>query len=60
MDPIQDRLFFDYRIEVPIVWWPPAGRRLARVSAQAYNCRQDYVCLAESLKEILKEILNQG
>jgi len=54
LDPIQDALFHDYRIEVPVVWWPPAGRRLVRVSAQAYNRKEDYVYLAESLKEVLR------
>jgi isopenicillin-N epimerase len=52
-DLIEDRLFDEFRIEVPIVYWPSAGRRLVRVSAQAYNTEAEYAYLAESLKAIL-------
>lgn len=55
-DPLQRRLFDDWGIEVPIMSWPAAPRRLIRVSAQLYNSRDDYVRLAEALgKELAAE-----
>ncbi len=53
LDPVQERLFHDYRVEVPIVNWPMSGHRLVRVSAQAYNTEEDYHRLASALKQIL-------
>jgi isopenicillin-N epimerase len=53
LDPVQEKLFTDYRIEVPVVSWPAAGRRLVRVSAQAYNSLGDYEVLAQALREII-------
>jgi isopenicillin-N epimerase len=52
-DPIHERLFQEFRIEVPIVRWPSSGRRLVRVSAQAYNTQEDYKYLAEALEKIM-------
>jgi isopenicillin-N epimerase len=48
-DPLQDRLFDEWRIEVPVMSWPAPPRRLIRISAQLYNARDDYVRLAEAL-----------
>lgn len=48
-DPLQDRLYFDHRIEVPVIAWPAPPRRLLRISAQIYNGREDYERLAEAL-----------
>ncbi len=48
-DPLQRRLFDDWRIEVPVMSWPAPPRRLVRISAQLYNSRDDYVRLAEAL-----------
>jgi len=48
-DPIQQRLFDTWRIEVPVMSWPAAPRRLIRVSAQLYNDRRQYERLAEGL-----------
>ncbi len=53
IDPIQERLYDEFRIEVPIVSWKNAGRRLVRVSCQAYNTKDDYRYLAASLHKIL-------
>jgi isopenicillin-N epimerase len=53
LDSVQERLFNEYRIEVPVVTWPSAGRRLVRISAQAYNTLADYDVLAGALKEII-------
>jgi isopenicillin-N epimerase len=49
IDPLQERLFQEHRIEVPIVPFP-AGRRLVRISAQLYNERADYLKLAGALR----------
>ncbi len=48
-DPLQDRLLFEHRIEVPVMPWPRAPQRLLRVSAQLYNERAEYEALAVAL-----------
>lgn len=48
---LQQRLFNDYRIEVPIVPWK--GKTLVRVSVQAYNTSGDLQKLVSALKSIL-------
>lgn len=48
-DPIQQRLFDTWRVEVPVMSWPAAPRRLIRVSAQLYNHRGEYEQLAKGL-----------
>jgi isopenicillin-N epimerase len=48
-DPLQARLFDGWGIEVPVMTWPAAPRRLIRVSAQLYNRREQYARLAEAL-----------
>jgi isopenicillin-N epimerase len=54
-DPLQARLYDDWRIEVPVMSWPVAPRRLIRVSAQLYNGRAQYERLAQALrKELLR------
>lgn len=52
LDAVQERLFHDYRIEVPVIAWESAKRRLVRVSAQAYNSLSDYRALASALSAI--------
>jgi isopenicillin-N epimerase len=52
-DPLQARLFDDWRIEVPVMSWPAAPRRLVRISAQLYNRREHYERLAEALRKEL-------
>jgi len=47
-DPLQDLLFHEHQIEVPVFAWQ--GKRLLRVSAQRYNTRADYERLAAALK----------
>lgn len=48
-DPIQGRLFDGWGIEVPIMRWPAAPRRLLRISAQLYNTPDQYIRLADAL-----------
>jgi len=52
-DPLQRRLFDGWGIEVPVMSWPAAPRRLIRVSAQLYNHREQYERLAEALRKEL-------
>lgn len=54
LDPLQDRLFFEHGIEVPIMPWPEPPRRLLRVSAQLYNEPGDYERLATALQTALR------
>ena len=55
-DPIQGRLFEGWGIEVPIMRWPAAPRRLLRISAQLYNTPDQYARLADALgKELAAE-----
>lgn len=51
-DPLQDRLLFQYGIEVPIVPWPAPPKRVLRVSAAVYNRLEDYEQLAAVLAKI--------
>jgi isopenicillin-N epimerase len=52
-DPLQDALFERFRIEVPVMVWPAAPRRLVRVSAQLYNAPAHYERLAAALTTLL-------
>lgn len=48
-DPLGMRLYEAHRIEVPVVPWPTAPKRLVRISAQVYNDHDDYRALARAL-----------
>ena len=52
-DPLQARLFDGWGIEVPVMSFPAAPRRLIRISAQLYNERAHYERLAEALRKEL-------
>lgn len=52
-DPLQDALREEAGIEVPIVPWPAAPRRLIRISAAAYNVSADYERLAVALPALI-------
>jgi isopenicillin-N epimerase len=55
-DALQQRLFDGWGIEVPVMSWPAAPRRLIRISAQLYNRREEYARLADALgKELAAE-----
>ncbi len=49
LDPLQQRLFDHYCIEVPVFRWPDACTRWLRISAQSYNQLEQYQRLADAL-----------
>ena len=53
IDDIQNILFNDYKIEVPVMIWPKPPKRVIRISAQIYNSIEQYKILAGALKDIL-------
>ena len=53
LDPLQNRLREAFNIEVPIIPWPAAPKRLLRISAQLYNSLPQYQLLAKALDELL-------
>ena len=52
-DPLQDTLFFEHHLEVPITPWFSPRARLLRISAQLYNQEEDYERLAKTLPGLL-------
>ncbi len=54
LDPLQDRLFHEHHIEVPVIAWPQAPQRHLRLSAQVYNTHTEYQALAEALEALLR------
>ena len=53
-DILQDEIFREHHIEVPVFPWPAPPKRLIRVSAQLYNTRDQYELLADVLKKKLR------
>ena len=51
--PLQDELWFEHRIEVPVGVCPGYDGRIVRISAQLYNTVDDYRRLAETLVDLL-------
>jgi isopenicillin-N epimerase len=49
-----DRLYADYRIEVPVLAFPSPADRVLRLSAQAYNAPEEYAYLADALVELTR------
>jgi isopenicillin-N epimerase len=54
LDPLQERLYDEHRIEVPVVGWPRRPRRHVRLSAQLYNTPAEYGQLADALEGLLR------
>jgi isopenicillin-N epimerase len=49
LDPLQVALFEEERIQVPLMPWPRAPKRLVRISAYLYNRVEEYEALAAAL-----------
>jgi isopenicillin-N epimerase len=54
IDALQDALFFEHQIEVPVIPWPKWPARLIRISAQFYNEESQYERLAVALSILLR------
>jgi isopenicillin-N epimerase len=54
-DALQEKLYTDHRIEVPIIPWAPLGRRLVRLSAHLYNASEQYDRLGAALAAALED-----
>ncbi len=52
-DPLQEKLVANHSIQVPVWSLPSQGRRLLRISCQAYNSREQIEYLARALKQEL-------
>ena len=52
LDPLHVALSEEL-IEVPVMAWPAAPRRLLRISGQAYNSANQYTYLAQTLGGLL-------
>ncbi|MCX6277776.1 MAG: aminotransferase class V-fold PLP-dependent enzyme [Bacteroidetes bacterium] len=50
-DLLQERLFNEYGIEIPVWNWQEPGSRLTRISVQLYNCMEQYQYLTKALKD---------
>jgi isopenicillin-N epimerase len=53
MHPVQQALWSQHRIEVPVFDFPEPGRRVIRIAAQRYNTRAQYELLARVLPPLL-------
>jgi isopenicillin-N epimerase len=51
LDALQEKLFKQWKIEVPVIPWPAPPKRLLRISAQLYNSLPQYERLGEALRE---------
>ncbi|HEY9852174.1 MAG TPA: aminotransferase class V-fold PLP-dependent enzyme [Leptolyngbyaceae cyanobacterium] len=51
--PLQDALFKDFGIEVPVIPWPAAPKQLIRISAQIYNTSDQYEYLAGVIAQLV-------
>jgi len=53
LDALQERLWSEHCIEVPVMPWPAPPRRVLRISAQLYNTPDQYSRLAAVLPALL-------
>ena len=55
LDPLQRRLVDDYRIQVPVTYFPEYPHRVFRISVAPYNVISDYEKLLNAMVAILDE-----
>lgn len=53
IDQLQESLYRQFLIEVPIFQWPDENHLVMRISAQQYNRPEEYQLLADALKQLL-------
>lgn len=53
IDSLQETLFFNYKIEIPVMYFPKYPKRIIRISSQIYNSIEDYIKLSEILKNLI-------
>lgn len=51
---LQQRLFNEFQIEVPVIEWFSPPQRLLRISAQLYNQERDYEALIDAFSQIIR------
>jgi isopenicillin-N epimerase len=56
-DPLQEWLWEERRVEIPIFAWPAIDLRMIRISAAAHNVEADYERLLEALADAPEELL---
>ena len=56
-DPLQEWLWAEARVEIPVFAWPALHLRMIRISAAAHNDPSDYARLREALKRAPSELL---
>ncbi len=56
-DPLQEWLWKEHRVEVPVFAWRAIDLRMIRISAAAHNVDADYDRLLEALAEAPQELL---
>ena len=56
-DPLQEWLWAEARVEIPVFAWPALDTRMIRISAAAHNDPSDYTRLREALKRAPSELL---
>ncbi len=54
-EPLQEFLFNEYQIEIPVWNWSSPSSRLIRIAVQLYNSPEQYRYFAEALIEALKK-----
>ncbi len=51
--PLQDRLYHDFHLEVPIWYWSDPAKTMTRISVQLYNSREQYLYFADLLRTLV-------
>ncbi len=53
-DPLQDRFFREFNIEIPVWYWSAPPMRLTRIAVQLYNSMDQYRYFGSVLRDSLK------